>query len=83
MPQKPWPVLRTLVPPPLSRKVSMSAHQMNDSTMASWLGASRSRKCSRVSAEKTTPQPKVSSGRLRSWTSISASGWARLARMAV
>ena len=49
--------------------------------MAPWDSASASRKWSSVSREKTTPQPKVSSGRLRSTTRTRVSGNAFRMRM--
>ena len=49
--------------------------------MASWLWLSADRKLPSVSSENTTPQPKVSSGRLRSSTRIRLSGKAFFIRI--
>ena len=65
MPQKPWPVERTLRP---LKNTSMSSQWLNASPMSAAVGASAARKFSSVWSDSTTPQPKVSNGRLRSTT---------------
>jgi hypothetical protein len=62
-PQKPWPVLVTHCPPTC---VSMSVQYANCALMAAKLSGSACSKCPSVSSLNTTPQPKVSSARLRS-----------------
>ncbi len=52
----------------------MSRQYLKLEVMAAKLAKSASSNWLRVSSENTTPQPKVSSGRLRSQTTISASG---------
>src|ERR1700753_588833 len=51
--------------------------------MAACVRGSAARKLSSVWSEKTTPQPKVSSGRFRSYTSIRVAGNALRSRMAL
>src|SRR4051812_10549472 len=48
--------------------MSMSSQWAKRAAMASWLASSAAAKVPSVASEKTTPKPKVSSGRLRSMT---------------
>src|SRR2546427_5536574 len=60
----------------------MSSEWAKAWVIAAWLSGSASRKLSSVASEKTTPKPKVSSGRLRSRTVISWAGSAFFMRIA-
>jgi len=60
----------------------MSSQWAKARVMAAWVSGSASRKLSRVASEKTTPKPKVSSGRLRSRITISCEGSAFFVRIA-
>ena len=79
MPQKPWPVEVTTSP---LKWTSMSSQWAKVSVIARQLGSSAAFRCAWVWSEKTTPQPKVSSGRLRSTTVTRCDGSARFIRMA-
>src|SRR6266850_1676155 len=62
--------------------MSMSSQWAKARVMAAWVSGSASRNLSRVASEKTTPKPKVSSGRLRSRSTISCEGSAFFVRIA-
>src|SRR5262249_48500947 len=51
--------------------MSMSSQWAKWLVISAWLSRSASATCSRVASEKTTPKPKVSSGRFRSTTVMS------------
>jgi len=59
----------------------MSVQERKRARISAALAGSASSRNDRVSSEKTTPKPKVSSGRLRSWISTSTSGKACRARI--
>jgi hypothetical protein len=71
MPENPCPPERITLPPTY---VSIASQCANDSVIRANDGASASLKLPSVSFENTTPQPNVSSARLRSNTSISCAG---------
>ena len=63
MPQKPCPPERIVRP---WKKISISSQWAKACVISRCVGASATRKFSSVASEKTTPQPNVSRGRLRS-----------------
>ena len=71
MPTKPWPPERMTRPLKCS---SMSSQWLKACWIASAVAASQARMLSIVASENTTPQPKVSYGRLRSTTVMSWRG---------
>src|SRR6266702_1913529 len=62
--------------------MAMSSQWWKLARMAACVSGSATWKFPMVSSEKTTPQPKVSSGRFRSYTSIRTDGSALRSRMA-
>ncbi len=71
MPQKPWPPEVTVRP---LKWTSMSSQWLNDCRISFAVGSSALTRLPSVWSENTTPQPKVSYGRLRSITVISLAG---------
>ena len=66
-PQKPFPAIVTVSP---SRAIIISSQYAKLLRISSYDCISRFRNSPNVSSEKTTPKPKLSSGLLRSYTSI-------------
>ncbi len=71
MPQKPWPPERTWRP---LKKTWMSSQWWKSSPISAADSASAARRFASVWSLSTTPQPKVSKGRLRSTTVIWRAG---------
>ena len=71
MPEKPWPEDLRTVPLYCTR---MSSQYAKPASIAARDGGSARSRLPSVSSDSTMPKPKVSSGRLRSVTSIEASG---------
>ena len=71
MPQKPWPPERIFWPRMLT---SMSSQWLKAPRICAAVSGSAACRLPSVWSEKTTPQPKVSYGLLRSTTTISCEG---------
>ena len=79
MPEKPWPPERLTVP---LKCVWMSSQYAKSAAIARYVGSSARARLRSVSSDKTMPKPNVSSARLRSTTSMRASGNDFFARIA-